>query len=386
MPVQVQTLSLISAVQALALALMLWIGTHDGARQALAGMRLRAAALAVEALAYGLLTAQAWIPPAALLLGGNALNLLAQAMAVLALRMMLGEPLRRRLVGAIAVAGWLGVAWFGMVHPDYKLRVLWGTLAIVCNMALNIQVLFGGCHRGGSRARCVLMWFCVLSIALLAWRNGALWLGSNPPTEIGTPVATNVFYVLLAGMQPLFASISFLLLYNEILQKELHVQARIDPLTGVANRLALGEAAASLLVESGAWHGSLGVLIIDVDHFKSVNDRFGHDGGDTVLRELVSGIQHMLRAGDVMGRFGGEEFVVLSPGGGLAGTLVLAERIRSRVATAPLTIDGNEVQLTVSIGATAAMAGERDMAAILQRADKALYAAKRAGRNRVMSA
>ncbi|PWK92687.1 GGDEF domain-containing protein [Fulvimonas soli] len=224
-----------------------------------------------------------------------------------------------------------------------------------------------------------------MAIALLAWRNGMLWLGSDPPDRIGTPSATNVFYVLLAGMQPLFASLGFLLLYNETLQRELHTLARVDPLTGVANRLALGEAAERLL-GAGMWRGSLGVLLLDADHFKSVNDRYGHEGGDRVLLELVTCIRRILRADDVVGRIGGEEFVVLSPGTGLRAAFALGERIRAVVERTPLQIDGETMRLTVSVGVAVAAPGERDVAAVLKRADAALYAAKRAGRNRVMSA
>jgi len=385
MPIQVQTLSLIGAMQASTLALMLWLGVQGGSGRAASSLRLRAVALAVEGIGYGVLAAEQWVPPAVLLLGGNALNLLAQAMSVVALRMLLDRPLRLRAVAAIALAGWLGVAWFGAVQPDYRVRVLWGSLAITCNMLLNIRALHGGCRRGGPRARCMLLCICAMAIALLAWRNGMLWLGSDPPDRIGTPSATNVFYVLLAGMQPLFASLGFLLLYNEILQRELHTLARVDPLTGVANRLALGEAAERLL-GAGLWRGSLGVLMLDADHFKSVNDRYGHEGGDRVLLELVTCIRRILRADDVVGRIGGEEFVVLSPGTGLRAAFALGERIRAMVERTPLQIDGETMRLTVSVGVAVAAPGERDVAAVLKRADAALYAAKRAGRNRVMSA
>ena len=385
MPVQVETLSLLNAVQALALGLMLWVGTHNGNDRALAAIRLRAMALGVEAVAYVPLALQAMLPPVVLLVGSNALNLLAQAMVVVAIRRLLDEPLRLKTATVIGLLGLAGVTWFGVVHVDYRWRVLWGSCAIVGNLLLNLEALRGGCRSRDTRARCVLLWVYLLELALLMWRNGALWLSSHPPDQMATPSPVNVFYLLLLGMQPLFASIGFLLLYNEILRGELHELARIDPLTGVANRRAMAESSDRLLEQAKSWRGSLGVLLLDADHFKHINDRFGHEGGDRVLQALVGHIQRILRSGDVVGRVGGEEFLVLSPGVDEAGLLALAERIRAEVERSPLEINGEPVHLTVSIGTAVAGPGDWDMTALLRRADAALYAAKRAGRNRVMS-
>lgn len=386
MPVQVQTLSLLGAMQAMTVALMLWVGVHEGDSRAVRSLHLRAAALAVESLGYGTLAFLPYFPMQVMTLGGNALNLLAQAMSVIALRMLLNAPLRRRLVVAVAVVGWLGVAWFAVIEPDYHRRVLWGSLAIACNLLLNIEVLVGGCRRGGSRARCVLLWIFVLSLLLLAWRNGVLLLGAGQPADIVVPNSTNVFFILLSGMQPLFYGLGFLLLYNELLQRELHGQARVDPLTGVSNRLALEEEVKAMLIPAQRASGQFSLLLIDADHFKSVNDRYGHDGGDKALKALVASIRGGLRRGDVLARLGGEEFIVLTQGMDMAGSEALAERIRAAVERAQLVIDGQVLQLTISVGVALAEPDETEMAAVLRRADKALYAAKRAGRNRVVGA
>ena len=183
------------------------------------------------------------------------------------------------------------------------------------------------------------------------------------------------------SMQPLLASVGFLLLYNEILQRDLYDLARIDPLTGVINRLGLLEASDVLLTKARARRESIGVLLIDADHFKSINDRFGHDDGDRVLLELVASIRRMLRANDLVGRVGGEEFLVLSPSVKEGGLLALAERIRTAVEHTPFHINGQSYALTVSIGAAIASSSEQDMMAARRRADAALYEAKRAGRN-----
>jgi diguanylate cyclase (GGDEF)-like protein len=379
MPLQVETLSLISAVQAVVLAAMLWAGVRGAPGAAGRSLSLRAAALAVEALGWGTFAAHDWLSPAAVLLGGNALNLLAQAMVVVAVRMLLGEPLRLRLIAGIAVVGWLGLGWLGVVHPDYRLRVLWGSLVIFCNLALQAQALLNG----RSRARSVLLLLLATSASLLLWRNGALWFADATPSSLDAPGAVNYLYVLFAGMQPLFASVAFLLLYGDVLQRRLYSLARVDPLTGVNNRLALNETATRLLSAAARNGQAVGVLMLDADHFKKVNDQFGHAGGDKVLRTLVRTVTSTLRASDVIGRVGGEEFVVLAPGTDMPELMRLADRIRTTLAATPLVVDDRTLQLTVSIGAAVAPRGARDFAGVLRLADLALYAAKRAGRNRV---
>lgn len=379
MPLQVETLSLISAVQAVVLAAMLWVGVRGAPGAAGRSLSLRAAALAVEGVGWGAFAAHGWLDPTAVVLGGNAVSLLAQAMVVVAVRMLLGEPLRLRLIAGIAVVGWLGVGWLGVVHPDYRLRVLWGSLVIFCNLALQAQALLNG----RSRARSVLLLLLAVSASLLLWRNGVLWFADAAPSGLGAPGAVNYLYVLFAGMQPLFASVAFLLLYGDVLQRRLYTLARVDPLTGVNNRLALNETATRLLSAAARSGQAVGVLMLDADHFKKVNDQFGHAGGDKVLRALVRTITSTLRASDVIGRVGGEEFVVLAPGTDMAELMLLADRIRTTLAATPLVVDGKTLQLTVSIGAAVAPRGARDFAGVLRLADLALYAAKRAGRNRV---
>jgi len=386
MPVQVQSLSLLGALQAMTVAVMLWLGVRSDKSRMVRSLYLRASALAVEALGYAALAFGRHLPPAALTLGGNALNLLAQAMSVIALRMLLSVRLRWRSVVAVGVIGWLGVAWFATIEPDYQSRVLWGSAAIACNLLLNIDALLGDRRNHGSRARHVLLWIFVLSFLLLVWRNGMLWLMGGQLLDVYEPSPVNVFWIFMSVMQPLFYGLGFVLLYNELLQRELHVMARTDPLTGVPNRLALEERFAGALAPRGAVPASLCLLLLDVDHFKSVNDRFGHDCGDKALKALMQRIGATLRSGSMIGRLGGEEFIVLVPDAGCTDGEALAERIREAVMELPVIIDGLSLALTVSVGVAQVEPHEREMSSTLRRADKALYLAKHGGRNRVVTA
>lgn len=383
MPLQIETISLITAIQAAFMAVMLWAGTYGDAGSVRHSLRIRSAALGVEGLAWTTLAAHAYFSPAMELLFGNAFSLIAQGMSVFALRMLLGERQRGRIILAVAVAGLLSVAWFGLIQPDYRWRVLCGSLAIAINIWLSVEALLGVSVRRRSRARNVLLSIFAMAASMLLWRNLELWLGGQPLDGITQPSNVNLFYIVFWSLQPLFAGIGFLLLYNEILRQELHLLARVDPLTGVSNRLAIYEATAMMLAQAARNRQPLAVLMLDADYFKNVNDRFGHNGGDKVLRELAASIRGTLRESDMIGRVGGEEFVVLSPGAEMAGALKLAERIRSTVEATRLLIDGHQLTLTVSVGVTMALANDRDGIALLKCADAALYAAKRAGRNTV---
>jgi two-component system cell cycle response regulator len=165
---------------------------------------------------------------------------------------------------------------------------------------------------------------------------------------------------------------------------ELEAASRTDALTGLPNRRHLQEqlAAAGSAAER---HGhSVAVLMVDVDHFKSVNDRLGHAGGDHVLRRIALTLATACRAEDVAGRWGGEEFLVVSPASTASGAAALAERIRAAAESEAISVDGMEhPAVTVSVGVAV---GSADMEAIVRDADAALYEAKAAGRNRVVSA
>ncbi|GEM44389.1 GGDEF domain-containing protein [Deinococcus cellulosilyticus] len=158
--------------------------------------------------------------------------------------------------------------------------------------------------------------------------------------------------------------------------RSLAEQARTDELTGLLNRRAFFQASRKLLSEP---HQMLGLLVLDIDHFKSVNDRFGHLVGDEVLRQTAQTLQSNLRSGDLLGRVGGEEFIVLLNCPSLFDILQTADRLR--VAVQDTSNGSGTPTVTISIGVSLV---ESHFEAALDRADQALYAAKSSGRNRVV--
>jgi two-component system, cell cycle response regulator len=163
--------------------------------------------------------------------------------------------------------------------------------------------------------------------------------------------------------------------------------ALTDPLTGLYNRRYMETHVGTLVERSAARGKPLSVLILDIDYFKSVNDNFGHDTGDDVLREFAERLRASIRGIDLACRFGGEEFVVVMPDTDLGVATLVAERIRRRIAGEPFAIErgARAIEVTISIGIAARMGPQDNASQMLKRADDALYRAKRDGRNRVVA-
>jgi diguanylate cyclase (GGDEF)-like protein len=165
-------------------------------------------------------------------------------------------------------------------------------------------------------------------------------------------------------------------------------EAKTDPLTGLLNRRGLLDAYPRELASARRSGRPLSLLVLDLDHFKRVNDTHGHDGGDLALQSVVETTKGLIRDQDWPARVGGEEFAVLLPNTNLTGAREVAEKIRAGIAARPLFLDGQAVPLTVSIGVAQAdretEGGPEDFDALFVRADRRLYRAKAEGRNRVV--
>jgi diguanylate cyclase (GGDEF)-like protein len=164
---------------------------------------------------------------------------------------------------------------------------------------------------------------------------------------------------------------------------ELDRQSRTDPLTGLYNRRHLDEQLVRVHSDAVRHDERLSLLLLDVDHFKRINDTFGHPSGDEVLRTLATRLRGQLRAGDIAGRWGGEEFLIILPRTDHDEGCSLAERVRSVCSADPIVADGREITVTVSGGL---VTGPGDSAtAVVQLADDCLYEAKMSGRDKIAS-
>jgi diguanylate cyclase (GGDEF)-like protein/PAS domain S-box-containing protein len=215
------------------------------------------------------------------------------------------------------------------------------------------------------------------AVAAPIWHGAALWgvvaaVGGRPGAIPPRAEA------LLAD----FASLAGLAVVNAEAREELIEQALTDHLTGLANRRAFSERLEGELARAERHGHPLSLVVLDLDHFKRVNDRRGHEVGDRVLVEVARRLRSESRRGELVARVGGEEFAWILPGSDMAGGVSAAERARARVAAAPIPGVGT---ITVSAGVAALCDGESGQD-LLRDADRALYEAKAAGRNRTVSA
>lgn len=164
---------------------------------------------------------------------------------------------------------------------------------------------------------------------------------------------------------------------------QLTVLSRTDPLTGLHNRRHMEEHLATAVSAARRHHQPLSVLFLDIDGFKDVNDQFGYEAGDEVLRAVGGRMRIALRAEDIVGRWGGEEFVAVLPTTNLAGALAVAERVRAAIASEPVWVADRDARVTVSVGCAS---GVGEPTELIGKASHALRRAKRAGKNRVVAA
>ena len=225
----------------------------------------------------------------------------------------------------------------------------------------------------------------------MLFAHGSLFLLRTPliallPSSVANRVSGSVWLTVLSFEALLFTiSIAFILLAMAKERTELRhrTAAMVDPLTGIANRRSFMQDAAHLAKRHVANPRPTAVLLIDLDHFKTINDRFGHALGDRTLEIFALTARHSVRSTDLLGRLGGEEFAAVLADTTAETAAAVAERIRASFAQAALEVDNHPVGATVSIGLVHCQDAVLDVHELLAQADQALYCAKENGRNRV---
>ena len=225
----------------------------------------------------------------------------------------------------------------------------------------------------------------------MLFAHGALFLLRTPlaamlPWSPGNHMLGSVWLTVLSFEALLFTiSIAFILLAMAKERTELRhrTAAMVDPLTGIANRRSFLQDAAQLAKRHSANPRPTAVLLIDLNHFKSINDRFGHALGDRALEIFADAARQSMRSSDLLGRLGGEEFAAVLSDTSRDKAVAVAERIRESFAKVAQDIDGRPVCATVSIGLVHCQEAALDVPELLAQADQALYYAKERGRNRV---
>jgi len=235
------------------------------------------------------------------------------------------------------------------------------------------SVLFDEYHTGHTSDLGKSYWGKVVGAPII-WANeflGVLFVFSDQP-----------FGETDLKMLELFSAHSAAALRNARLHQQINQMAMTDSLTGIYNRRYFFEIAEKEFRESMRYNRPLSVVIFDLDHFKKVNDTFGHARGDEILRAVVQRCAANIRHPDTIGRYGGEEFVILLPETDGGQGLLLVERLRQELASTPIETDTTPAFVTASFGIASITPEVKDLLALLNRADLALYHAKQSGRNR----
>ncbi len=379
MILNVPTMLAMIVITNLVMTIALWVVAFG---REIPGLKSLAWGLFANTAIYALYGLQGSIP---VLLSVSLPNTLASLVVVMVLRAVLqlrGSQLPRTWMLAPPLAVWLAsMLWI----DDRPTRIVLVNALLAMQESLVLWALLrdGGITIG--RGRHILTASTVLLGLMFAFRSVSIALGWQPatPASVGSVLSTATY--LMTYLAVVFIAFGFVLAATELAAEQNHRMAMEDALTGLPNRRAVIEALARHCSSARRSGRPLTVLLLDIDHFKRVNDQYGHPVGDEVLQRIADTLRQRLRSQDMAGRFGGEEFLVLLPDTTPEGGLTLAETLREEIAAIAIQIDGKTLRVTASIGLHGArLSAKDDCDSLIRHADNALYEAKESGRNRTV--
>ncbi len=300
-----------------------------------------------------------------------------------AVRRLYGARPRPALLGAIVFALGVGCLGFELVRTDPAARIAFTSALVAIVSSLTAARI----ARARDPAADVLRRLLVVT----GFANAMVWLLRSglavealglPMSDVATADALSLGAGSLLALMPVIVTALILMAMHARMADELRALAATDPLTRLVSRRVLFERGRPLLAAVRASDQPLAAMMVDIDHFKRVNDQHGHAVGDAVLRHCARQLREGSRSDSLVARYGGEEFALLVPLARPGDAFVAAERLRHRIAGRPCRADGIEVPVTVSIGVAILRTGQT-LEQLLAEADRLLYEAKRAGRNRV---
>ena len=373
-----RTILMVMLVSCVLMAAVLWFAFAGRFRDGLGKWTI---SLWVQAFAWLLFAGRGFIPDLLSIAAANGLLAFAWSLQFAAI-----IEFRRRLVPhwlLWAPAAGIFVFFFAFMGNLHVLLAASCVLYGAANVLIAATVLRGR-PRHIFRARWLLAsCYLIAAVTLIArgigsWAEHEAFAAAVAPSTYEGFLYLGIYALIVAG------SLAFLLMHKERADEESSRLATTDPLTGVFNRRTFIELAEQELARSHRAGTPLSLMMFDLDHFKQVNDTYGHLTGDEVLVSFTRLIKDCVRRGDLIVRYGGEEFCVLLPGTPLSAATALAERIRATTASSALT--AKPFKVTVSIGLTA-YTGDATTALgdLLARSDEALYRAKNEGRDRVVA-
>jgi diguanylate cyclase (GGDEF)-like protein/hemerythrin-like metal-binding protein len=271
--------------------------------------------------------------------------------------------------------------WFSLVDPDFPSRAVVFNTALILLDGLTVASCLTYAGTGPTATFRILAAVFALHILSCLWRTLEAMVDHIP--SLFSPALAQSQYFVFSIVSTMVVTTLLVLLTAQKRQKELYEQARHDPLTKACNRRTLDEIVSCQWQNAAQFDEPVTCLMLDIDDFKGFNDRYGHQAGDAALVAVSAAARSMLRAEDTWCRFGGEEFLALLPNIDARQALIVADRLREKIASLALGEPGSNERVTVSIGVADARAGTVSWTDLVGRCDRALYKAKTSGRNRV---
>jgi diguanylate cyclase (GGDEF)-like protein len=325
-----------------------------------------------------------FVPEVLSIVLGNGGMWLAVALQVRAFRLF-NEPASTWRVPTVVGLTSIGVfALAAILGAGYAARSVAISTYLVVMMGLALRELFAGGGPAAERSRAVCIALCAMVLVCHVARIALVLSDDHLDTNLFHPSLERTIAFFPAVLYTLGVGMGFLMMHRERSDARSRQLALVDPLTGCANRRALEDRLTGELAFARRTKKPLSMLVVDVDHFKRVNDTHGHAIGDEVIRHVADVLRGGVRTSDVVARYGGEEFCAVLREADLEGASILAERLRAAIAGREVTVGERTLQITASIGvATFEVGDELAPDSMFRRADAALYRAKQSGRNRV---
>jgi diguanylate cyclase (GGDEF)-like protein len=357
------------------LLLLTWLQNRDTVALALWG-----AGFVLGSSGLALITLRGVIPDIWSIVIGNAILAIAYGIGWLGVRAFEGRSLNVPVaLGGAAV--WLAVCAVPALYATPRARVAVMVSIIAAYTLLNAWEFYRARATGlMSRWPIIVVLLAHAAAFTLRIPLAGTWLH---PGDERTPLNLHAALVLEAMLAAFCVAYLLGSMARERIVLKLQRDALTDPLTEVANRRAFFENGERLFRRARQDGKQIAVLAFDLDRFKAINDRFGHQAGDRVLRTFCDVATGSLRPGDLFGRIGGEEFACVLPNASHEGGMQVAERIRARFAGLNVIVDGATIDTTVSVGVASSEDQELSLPGLVAAADRALYGAKERGRNRV---
>ena len=379
MTLDIPTLYFISVVTNVAMTMTVMI---VALRQSIPGLKQLAWAL-VANTGYYLVAGAREIIPEILAIGfGNMLGSLALTLILLAIL----SYRRDRMASVLYVTPVVLMLIASMLlADDRESRLIIASFILSYQTAMILWALLRRGYKVVGRGRMIMAATVLVVVVTFTYRGLSMWVGWHEVAPFQSrDVLTTIFYLInYLGM--IFIAFGFVLSTVEQSAEQNRRFAQEDPLTGLSNRRALFDAVDKLCARAEAAELPLSLMVIDVDHFKQVNDSHGHLVGDAVLQHVATTIKDRLRSNDIVGRIGGEEFLAVLPDTPPEGAKQVAEELRQTLASNNMVKEGVEIGVTISVGLYSAgrLHSSLTVDSMIAMADEALYRAKAKGRDRV---